>query len=838
MPTEGKRPHKKVGQKTGYLWSIPPTHKQLDKWFNDNTVKSYAVLCGAISGNLFVLDFDKRREYRRFKAKHKELAKTLTIRTSRGYHVYLRTETSVKAQKIRGGDLQGEGTYVISPGSVINNWKYTIEIDQPIKQINVNKVNELLTDIAQKTSQTTQEVLIGFAKSETKETEFVTKLIEAFLLQAPKQGRNNALYRVASYASATRAPINQIMQPLARIYAQTEPYWEHVQEQYNSRYTAGERTIRSAYQTNGTAALKPQVKPNTGTLPTALREAILQHTANKNKEGYRVGGSTIPGRLLEALKKSGIDETDHFTIKEAQEIGKNYGISDRSTYEVLRGALGTLNDGRRLFPTITPPPNEGDTTSRTINQNCNDSSSSKIINFEAIPTSKQGSGRKTTFLFHMLTIEKLCPLYDVVPQSWDNLSHSDLVTPKAYRLAMHREDVRRVVPEQSVTYMADRLACHPRTLYRYDKLLGVQITPIFAFIPLNWENVDTPSFYGASRPNGVTPGQWLQRVDGKRFPAIKGIAVRQLSEGQNLVVCERRPSRRVIPDTPMPIYEVIWRRSDLPVGEWDVGGSAYTLPEVGPEPKSVKVEMLPKVAEDIPAPSISIPKIGNEIVSKDNLNLRQKFSLVNSAIDMTLTLVSGIGGSRRDQLFDLGVTTLSELVKADPQRLASAYWYGGYVTLATIARWQEEAAILLGWRERDPVIVEREKREQKRRETEKIYRRRLKKLLKFVSSVFELIDSISPIGDLHHIEPTQSLLKLKKQQDESVFIRIGVRIAELDETATHFIKFYQVYIDNMLSLADWQLDEYGFGERSYWLKQLKRLNRLKGDFDNYDVDNT
>lgn len=830
MPTDGKRPHRKIGRKTGHLWTIPPTREKFDKWFNDPDVRSYAVLCGAISGYLFVLDFDNKREYRRFKRKHKKLAKTLTVKTRRGYHVYLRADASIKAQKIRGGDLQGEGTYVIGPHSTIDGWEYTIEIDRPIAEVNADDVGTLLDDIAVNAKTSVDTDMSAIIEGENDETEGNTgKLIEAFIQQAPKQGRNNALYRTASYACATGTPLSAIIQPLAEVYAHTQPYWEHKVESYGSRHREAERTIRSAYQTSGTAALKAQIKPNKGKIPTALREAMIQDTARENKEGHKVEGSTIPGRLLEALLREGVIEGTSFTIKEAQTIGRQYGISDKSTYEVLRKPLGMISNDKRLFPQLKAPPNAWDTDKGTINENFNGTETSKIINFESLVSPKQRRGRKTTFMFQMRSIEELCALYDVIPQSWDDLSSSDLLTPKSYRLAMHREYVRRVVPEQSVTFMANRLGCHPRTLYRYDRLLGVQITPIFGFIPLDWSNVDTPSFYGESRPNGVTPGQWLQREDGKRFPAIKGIAVRQLSEGQKMVVCERRPSRRVIPDIPMPTYEVIWRRSDLPIGEWDVGGSAYILPDLGPEPESVKVEMLPKVAEDIPVLRISIEK------SEVSSDVRPKLSPVSTFLDMTLTLVAGIGGSRRDQLFDLGITTLSELVDADPQRLASAYWYGGYVTISTIVQWQEEAAILLGWRERDPAVVEREKRKHERREAEKICRRRVNKLLKFVSKVFDIVDSISPIGDLHHIEPTRTLLQLKlwerEQKDKSVFVRTEVRIADVNEMASRFIEFYLGYIENMLSLADWQLDEYGFGERKYWLKQLKATNRLKGNFD-------
>ncbi|MEM9955093.1 MAG: hypothetical protein AAF846_26025 [Chloroflexota bacterium] len=69
-----------------------------------------------------------------------------------------------------------------------------------------------------------------------------------------------------------------------------------------------------------------------------------------------------------------------------------------------------------------------------------------------------------------------------------------------------------------------------RTIRRYNQELGVIVTPVFEYRHLNWDNVDDSNLWKSSiriNVNGqdITPGQWIQRSDGKRFPAIKGVTL-------------------------------------------------------------------------------------------------------------------------------------------------------------------------------------------------------------------------------------------------------------------------------------------------------------------------
>ena len=93
-------------------------------WFLDHPEKNIGVVCGGVSGDgngrsLAVLDFDEPGAYENFARANLELVRSTWIaRTSKGHHVYLRVLGPVKTTKIPGGDLKGEGSYVVAPPSI------------------------------------------------------------------------------------------------------------------------------------------------------------------------------------------------------------------------------------------------------------------------------------------------------------------------------------------------------------------------------------------------------------------------------------------------------------------------------------------------------------------------------------------------------------------------------------------------------------------------------------------------------------------------------------------------------------------------------------------------
>ncbi len=74
----------------------PPSIAEVQKWFKD-TDNNIAIVCGKVSGNLVVIDFDDVEAYEKFMKEIEGdtelkdiINSTWLVRTGKGFHIYLR----------------------------------------------------------------------------------------------------------------------------------------------------------------------------------------------------------------------------------------------------------------------------------------------------------------------------------------------------------------------------------------------------------------------------------------------------------------------------------------------------------------------------------------------------------------------------------------------------------------------------------------------------------------------------------------------------------------------------------------------------------------------------
>ena len=122
IPLKGKRPA--LTSWTQYQHSRA-SEAEITIWHHQGILQNIGVVCGAVSGNLVVLDLDGAAGYPAFAASFPQLAETYTVATGGGVgkHVYFRVEKmppSVKAMNTPIGNLElcGEGRQVVAPPSV------------------------------------------------------------------------------------------------------------------------------------------------------------------------------------------------------------------------------------------------------------------------------------------------------------------------------------------------------------------------------------------------------------------------------------------------------------------------------------------------------------------------------------------------------------------------------------------------------------------------------------------------------------------------------------------------------------------------------------------------
>jgi hypothetical protein len=98
-----------------------PTDEELETWFNDGRAHNIAIVCGEVSDNLVVLDFDDVNVYQRFFDTSKLESSTLVVRTGSGKrHVYFKTPKPIASFRIPQIKLEvrSTGNIVIAPPSL------------------------------------------------------------------------------------------------------------------------------------------------------------------------------------------------------------------------------------------------------------------------------------------------------------------------------------------------------------------------------------------------------------------------------------------------------------------------------------------------------------------------------------------------------------------------------------------------------------------------------------------------------------------------------------------------------------------------------------------------
>jgi len=122
-----------------------PSKDEVEHWFKDNTDTNIAIVTGTISNNLVVIDFDNIDIYQDWINSHKEIDEsTWIVKTGKGYHVYLRLTGKVPRKfKFNGGDVQGNGAYVLGPPSVHPDGELYNFISKPEKIFEIENLEQI-----------------------------------------------------------------------------------------------------------------------------------------------------------------------------------------------------------------------------------------------------------------------------------------------------------------------------------------------------------------------------------------------------------------------------------------------------------------------------------------------------------------------------------------------------------------------------------------------------------------------------------------------------------------------------------------------------------------------
>ena len=468
------------------------TDAEIDLLFKEK-VTALGIVCGRVS-KLLVIDFDDVLRYQRFCRHLPQFAETYTVKTKRGFHLYFRTMEKVPSHQFDGGDVKAERSYVVAPPSAIGDFVYRCINKKAKRELLKHDVDQLLNYFHVKSA---GHVLAG---SQTREREDVD-MGRLYRRLAPRMGRNNALYRVASIGREANMSKAEVEKQLLRAHGEMPGHRGHKKESLAERWQEGMRTIASAFM-RASGAQHGKVG-----IANSIREQLL-----------KAQRSTVVARLLDIFVLAGWQVDAYFSLKDAEKLGERFGLNRKSVMQALTGDHSSY-DGRHII------------SRRYV----------EYLDIEGLKGPRRG--RPVELAFQVPSVSRLLSVLNVRRSPSDVMRIEDVSSAKAYRMAVHREYVRRLSPRSSLAVLAARLGLNERTIRRYNRALDVQLTACVGRLKLTREALDWLPKRGWLTRSNSTKGFWLEAHDGRRLPAWRHLGSRLLKAGEgDAQICVRHAS--------------------------------------------------------------------------------------------------------------------------------------------------------------------------------------------------------------------------------------------------------------------------------------------------------
>ena len=473
-----------------------PSPAEIDSAFPED-VTALGIVCGSVS-RLFVIDFDDHLTYQKFCRRFPQHIATHTVKTNRGFHLYFCSDQKVPSHQFSGGDIKGERSYVIAPPSQIAGFEYREVKDIAPLELSRDEVYEVLNYLESATAGNRVATPRGDGQAKT-------DLVQLYGRLAKQLGRNNALYRCASVARDEGLGEKDVVGLLGQAHVWEADMHGMRAESPESRLGEALRTIASAFKKGHGISVYGSGIPN------SLREFLLQKQR-----------STVLIRLLEVFRLAKWRESEWFTLGEAIGAASRFGLNRKSVLDAL-GGEASVYDGRYIV------------RRRYVEYLDNGGLKSR------------GRGRPCQIVYQVPAIGGLMRQLGLTWSPADSVSAEDIKSAHAYRLALHREYLKRLSPEVPKSWLAKRIGVNARTIARYNRALGVSVVEKVGACPLTRGVLDSLPKRRRHDVKNSTNGYWLETEDGRRFPAWRHIGSWLLKGVSGDVrICMRRPSRYVM----------------------------------------------------------------------------------------------------------------------------------------------------------------------------------------------------------------------------------------------------------------------------------------------------
>lgn len=538
-----------------------PLHlRELGSIIESTNAQALGIITGHASGNLIVVDCDNEKRLIEFRAAlHGLYNRTMRVDTARGQHIYIRLpyDFVMKSQRIEGADLQSNGRYVVSVYSTVNGHRYTRsgatkpatathqEAELIQAWFNARKIEKELIPSADEAAKnnTVSTITNIFIKSFEQAQSYYFYRLEV------TSSRNQALFDTSLKCRDSGQPSAWTAAALIETHITAAAPASHRSETPEQREAEARATIASAYSRGARTAAT--IEPIG--LPNNVREAL--HDERKRATNYgnqstnpRLQSSALA--LLDALRLSGIAPGQTFSYTSAKKILSGYV----SKHVIFYGIEYLKENGFLKNPPRTPiTPLQG-VASSSDDEN---KKTAKSLNGHFRKKLLCKTGRRE-MLYIMPSNLELCSVLGL-PYSRisDELTLDDCNKPSKYRRTLHAKFIDRRPGTHARKFLSGRVGVCFRTIQRYNQRENVKYEYQHTAKLISWANAG----YIPEQPIG---GHFL-RINGKDYPPIAAIAMRELKKGREVLYCERTASYYYRGAKPVAIALNLHQQDPMPI---------------------------------------------------------------------------------------------------------------------------------------------------------------------------------------------------------------------------------------------------------------------------------
>ena len=484
----------------------------LQDWFGKGLAGGVGLVCGRVS-RLAVLDLDDADAVAAFAQSCPQLLDTFTVRSGgRGQpHYYFEVPDAVSLRGMRapGADLQFEGAYVVAPPTSVGGQRWQVRHEAAVLRLDQAGADALMQFVALWRLRCDGGPVEALAR-EREENEAPPLSLTEVALQgwyrklARRGGRNQALFKAASLARDSGWSEAQGRAALMMLHVAQPPAGLHVAETMRQREAEARRTIRSAWCRP--RRVLPAAREALVGLPNALREEMLAL------------GEVAALRVLEGLVLARVRAGWLVSERGLCELLGEFGIGRRSVQRALRSRLVP---GQRIFNSPRNPPR------RAANAAVAQTGQQKKC-FSVSGAERVKKGRPVR-LYRVPTLTGLLKRLKLKDGGSDPLLARDLRSSRAYRCALHRALIERRPGRYSRRWLGARLGVSIWTSRRYDRRAGLSVQARY-----QTQLLDEQTLAQLPERRTAADGRFLVSEDGRRWPALQGLARRLLRRCRRL----------------------------------------------------------------------------------------------------------------------------------------------------------------------------------------------------------------------------------------------------------------------------------------------------------------